>query len=80
LDYDDFYKAAQLFEGKSAVSRTLGAKMKMIRWNKNKPIAINNLVLLSNSEFQKHIVMKTLSEVYDETVIKEIESKLNTQC
>jgi hypothetical protein len=79
LDYDDFFKIVQTFNAKSSISNALGAKMKLIRWKKDMPIAINNIILLSNAEFQKHIAIKnSLDEIYEEETIKEVESKLNS--
>jgi hypothetical protein len=54
--------------------------MKLGRWNKNLPITINNIILLTNSEFRNHISIKSnLKEIYDEKTISEIEQKLKCE-
>ena len=70
---------SQTFESKSALSHCLGAKMKLVRWNRNHSVKTSNLILLTNSEFQKHILIKnSLNEIYDSKTISEIEEKLNS--
>jgi hypothetical protein len=81
LVYEDFIDIAKNFKYTSSVSQKHGNKIKFYKWNSSKPAAIDNVVLLSKSEHNKHIDLKNnedLLKFYGKEVYDRISSILST--
>ena len=66
---------AKSFEYMSSVSLKSGNKIKFNRWDPSQPPSINNIVLMSKSESNKHIEVKNTNDlltVYGEEIYNRI--------
>jgi hypothetical protein len=63
LGYEDFINIAKAFNFVSSVSQKPGNKIKFNRWNLTYPPSINNLVLLTKSESNKHLEAKNSNDL-----------------
>ena len=80
LVYEDFLLIANKFNRVSSISLKDGNKTKFYRWNYSKPAEIDNIVLLTKSEFNKHFECKTeedLNRVYGDNVFNRVIKVLN---
>jgi hypothetical protein len=63
LIYEDFLKIAEAFGKTSSIGLKLGNKMKFIKWDASKPSAIDNIILLSKSESNKHFELRNSNDL-----------------
>jgi tRNA A37 threonylcarbamoyladenosine dehydratase len=59
LIYEDFILITKEFNNVSSISQKPGTKTKFYKWNSKKGVAIDNIVLLSKSESNKHFELKS---------------------
>lgn len=81
LFLEDFKRIAKQFNFVSSVSGKLGNKTKFVKWNPTLPPAIDNLVLLSKSEANKHFTLKNeedLKNCYGEEIYNKVTQNLRS--
>jgi hypothetical protein len=75
LTYEDVLRIAEAFNFTSSVSLKSGNKIKFTKWNLARPTSINNIILLSKSEANKHFEARNetdLLNLYGEEVYNRI--------
>ena len=80
LVYDDFIKISKAFGYVSSINQKTGSKMRFELFNKEKGIDVNNIIILSRSEHNKHQALKNeieLRNYYGEEVYNRINYILN---
>eukprot|EP01132_Coremiostelium_polycephalum_P009955 gene9955-12207_t len=70
------YLMDEIFDGKSAITSTASPIVSLYRWRPEKPIQLNNIVLLSQKEGEIHEKLKSVEEYYSPDVIKKVDSIL----
>jgi hypothetical protein len=56
-------KIAEAFKKTSSISLKLGNKMKFIKWDASKTSSIDNIILLSKSESNKHFELRNSDDL-----------------
>ncbi len=83
LIFEDFYHIAEAFNYMSSVSLKVGNKMQFLKWDSSKPSAIDNIIVVSKNEANKHFDLRNsedLLKFYKEetyTRVTSILKKLN---
>ncbi|KAF9209266.1 hypothetical protein BGZ49_005543 [Haplosporangium sp. Z 27] len=75
------YVIEEIFRGKSVISQSMD-KIGLCRWKRNKPLSLQNVVVLTKSEINKHEKLPLdadLLEVYGQEVIDRIEEKFREE-
>jgi tRNA A37 threonylcarbamoyladenosine dehydratase len=80
LVFDDFLTISKAFGYVSSITQKTGPKMRFEIFNKEKGIVVNNIIILSRSEQNKHQILKNefeLKNYYGEEIYNRIYSILN---
>ncbi|KAF9923893.1 hypothetical protein FBU30_006076 [Linnemannia zychae] len=75
------YVIEEIFRGKSAISGSM-EKIGLCRWKRNHPLSLQNVVVLTKSELEKHVKLPAdadLVEVYGQEVVDSIEAKFREE-
>ncbi|KAF9901143.1 hypothetical protein EC991_006458 [Linnemannia zychae] len=75
------YVIEEVFRGRSAISGSM-EKIGLCRWRRDKPLSLQNVVLLTKSELDKHTKLKAdadLVEIYGQDVVDSVEAKFREE-
>ncbi|KAG0301549.1 hypothetical protein BGZ97_002741 [Linnemannia gamsii] len=75
------YVIEEIFRGKSALSGSM-EKIGLCRWRRNKPLSLQNVVVLTKSELEKHVKLAAdadLVEVYGQDKVDAVEAKFREE-
>ncbi|KAG0200097.1 hypothetical protein BGX33_011222 [Mortierella sp. NVP41] len=75
------YVIEEIFRGKSAISQSM-EKIGLCRWRRDQPLSLQNVVVLTKSEMDKHVKLRAdadLVEVYGQTVVDYVETKFREE-
>ncbi|KAF9090326.1 hypothetical protein BGX29_011541 [Mortierella sp. GBA35] len=75
------YVIEEIFRGKSAISQSM-EKIGLCRWRRDQPLSLQNVVVLTKSEMDKHVKLRAdadLVEVYGQTVVDYVETKFHEE-
>lgn len=81
LIYEDFLKIAEAFNKISTIGLKAGNKMKFIKWDASKPSAMDNIIILSKSESNKHFDLRNSNDLlnfYGEIIYNRVSTILKT--
>ncbi|KAG0004542.1 hypothetical protein BGZ80_004280 [Entomortierella chlamydospora] len=75
------YVIEEIFRGKSVVSQSMD-KIGLCRWKRNKPLSLQNVVVMTKSEINKHEKLPLdadLVAVYGQEVVERVEEKFREE-
>ncbi|KAF9131031.1 hypothetical protein BGW39_002342 [Mortierella sp. 14UC] len=75
------YVIEEVFRGKSAVSGSM-EKIGLCRWRQDKPLSLQNVVVLTKSELDKHTKLTAdadLVEIYGQDIVDSVEAKFREE-